>query len=321
MTGLSTGFVVDHQFKNSVASQSATAERIALTVPSGNSTAMTSLVAMQLNAQSAGTGGVSVLSGSNYTTTNSGAQTVADEKALALTIQNTGGGTVTVARTLQITSPTGPSTAVTSTWTNIYGIEISDQKPTVSVGSNTLTNPPKAIRIQSQTATGAFAISQEGSGINAFAGSIINSGITTDATHTDATVCEDTTTHQFYFGSGALGVCLGTSGAQFKRDIIPMQAGLADIMKLKLINFRYRDGFGDNGARMQYGMTAQMVEQVLPGLVGHNTNGEAINFDMGSFVPISLHAIQELDHKMNRLSNRVRRLERRRHRLAEPPPR
>lgn len=52
--------------------------------------------------------------------------------------------------------------------------------------------------------------------------SLINTGITTDATHTDATVCEDTTTHQFYFGLGTVGICLGTSSMRYKTKITPL---------------------------------------------------------------------------------------------------
>lgn len=123
---------------------------------------------------------------------------------------------------------------------------------------------------------------------------IINAGITTDATHTTSTVCQDTTTHQYYFGSAALGVCLGTSGRQFKTAFAPMTAGIADLVKIKFQNYRFRTGYGDGGARLQYGPTAQDVEAVLPELAGHSANGETINYDSGSLLFIGLRAIQQL---------------------------
>ena len=118
--------------------------------------------------------------------------------------------------------------------------------------------------------------------------------LTTDATHTDRTVCQDTTSSVLYYGSGAAGICLGTSGAQFKTDFSPMTAGLAEVMQLHLQNYRYRKGYGDDGASVQYGLTAQDVEKVLPDLVRHDAQGNAINYDIGALWFIGLRAIQEL---------------------------
>lgn len=134
--------------------------------------------------------------------------------------------------------------------------------------------------------------------------------IATDATHTDRTVCEDTTTHALYSGSGTAGICLGTSGRQFKTAFKPMLAGLQEIDRLKLWNYRYKPGFGDNGARMQYGPTAQDVALVLPDLVRRNDKGEIINYDIGAFIPISLRAIQQLDAKVRELEAKIVKLER-----------
>lgn len=117
--------------------------------------------------------------------------------------------------------------------------------------------------------------------------------IASDAALTDTTVCQDTTNHGLFSGSGALGVCLGTSGRQFKTDFAPMTAGIDEIMKINLWNYRYKPGYGDNGVRMQYGPTAQDVEAVLPDLAGHDAKGETINYDWGAFIPIMMRAIQQ----------------------------
>src|SRR6185312_8678404 len=63
-----------------------------------------------------------------------------------------------------------------------------------------------------------------------FGGQMVNSHLTTDSTHTTATVCEDTTSHQFYFGSGTAGVCAGTSSARFKTAIGALTYGLLDFL-------------------------------------------------------------------------------------------
>lgn len=139
-----------------------------------------------------------------------------------------------------------------------------------------------------------------------FSGSLTNGGITSDVTHTDASVCEDTTTHTFYSGSGTLGICLGTSGRQFKTAFTPMTAGLAEIMQINLWNYRYKPGHGDNGVRVQFGPTAQDIEAIpaLSSLVGHNQEGEAINYDVGALLPIALRAIQELKAEIQTLKKR-----------------
>lgn len=128
--------------------------------------------------------------------------------------------------------------------------------------------------------------------------------ITSDAGLTDATVCEDTTLHGLHSGSGTLGICLGTSGRQFKTIDGPISAGLDDLMKIKLYDYHYRAGFGDNGKRMQYGAMAQDVEAVLPILAGHNDKGDTINYDAGALLFIAMHAIQEQQVEIESLKHR-----------------
>lgn len=139
-------------------------------------------------------------------------------------------------------------------------------------------------------------------------GQIIVSGIATDAAHTDSTVCQDTTTHQFYAGSGALGVCLGTSGRQFKTAFAPMAAGIDDLMKINFINYRYLNGYGDNGARTQYGTTAQDVEAAIPDLARHDAKGDTINYDSGALLFIGLRAIQQLKADNDNLRTEINTL-------------
>lgn len=124
-----------------------------------------------------------------------------------------------------------------------------------------------------------------------------------DTATVDSTACIATTGGKLLKGTGTLGICLGTSGRQFKTAFEPMAAGLDEITKLPLWNYRYLKGFGDSGARMQYGSTAQDVDAILPDLVRHDTSGEAINYDIGALLPISLRAIQQLNERMVRLEN------------------
>lgn len=131
---------------------------------------------------------------------------------------------------------------------------------------------------------------------------------TSDSGVTDTTACwrtGSTPAGQLLHGTGTLGICLGTSGRQFKTNFTPMIAGIDEISQVKLWNYRYKPGYGDSGERMQYGPTAQDVETVLPDLVRYDASGSAINYDIGAFVPITLHAIQQIKVKFDNVDQRV----------------
>jgi len=110
-------------------------------------------------------------------------------------------------------------------------------------------------------------------------------------------------------GTGTLGICLGTSGRQFKTAFEPMMAGLDEIVKINFQNYYYRADFGDRGARRQYGTTAQDVERVLPDLVRYDMEGQALNYDSGALLFIGLRAIQQLKADNDNLRNRIAKLE------------
>ncbi len=136
--------------------------------------------------------------------------------------------------------------------------------------------------------------------------------VASDTALTDNTLCVQTGgTGKVLKGTGTLGICLGTSGAQFKTSFAPMVGGLDEILRLHLQNYRYRAGFGDDGARVQYGLTAQDVEQALPDLVRYDASGIAINYDSGALLFIGLRAIQQLksdnDNLRSELALKIRR--------------
>jgi hypothetical protein len=131
-----------------------------------------------------------------------------------------------------------------------------------------------------------------------------------DTAQTDATVCRVAATGLLYTGTGALGICLGTSGRQFKTAFAPMVAGIDDLMKIDFVNYRYLDGYGDNGAHKQYGTTAQNVEAVLPDIARHDVKGETINYDSGALLFIGLHAIQQLKADNDNMRAEINELKR-----------
>lgn len=137
-----------------------------------------------------------------------------------------------------------------------------------------------------------------------FSAALLNTGITTDATHTDATVCEDTTSHQFYSGSGTAGICLGTSSLRFKHDVHDLAVGLPQIMALRPIDYRYNRGYG--GAGIKYGFAAEEVDKVMPLLVGKDKSGQPNAVDWAGIVPVLVKAIQQQQAEIADLKARLR---------------
>jgi hypothetical protein len=129
--------------------------------------------------------------------------------------------------------------------------------------------------------------------LTANAAGIIVPNIASDATHTDTTVCQDSTTHQFYSGSGTLGVCLGTSSARFKHDIRPLNAGLDQIMKLEAVSYKLNKDHGDPD-KLLYGFTAEQGEKVLPALTAPDVEGKPNTFDYLGVVPVLVKGMQQL---------------------------
>lgn len=114
-----------------------------------------------------------------------------------------------------------------------------------------------------------------------------------DAATTDNTVCVGAT-GTLLKGSGTLGICLGTSSARFKHDIVSMGAGLAEIVRLNPKNFFYDKGYGDDGHRQQYGLIAEEVVKVLPGITSPDKKGKPQSVDLLALVPIMVNAIKQL---------------------------
>lgn len=140
-------------------------------------------------------------------------------------------------------------------------------------------------------------------------GGLLHFTLTTDATHTTRTVCQDTTSLDLYFGSGAAGICLGTSSARYKQDIVPYVRGLDVIARLEPKEFRYLPDYGDYGARRQVGVLAEDVFAVAPQFVGLDIEGRPNSVDWSSFTWLLVNAVKELKAANDNLSKRVNWLE------------
>lgn len=134
---------------------------------------------------------------------------------------------------------------------------------------------------------------------------LADDGITTDTAHTDATVCEDTSTHLFYSGSGTLGICLGTSSSRYKNNIAPLGEGLAAIMALQPVSYFLNPDHGDPNHKL-YGFTAEQGGVVLPALMGRDAQGRPSTFDYLGVVPVLVNAIHDLEGQIAELKQRVK---------------
>ncbi len=131
-------------------------------------------------------------------------------------------------------------------------------------------------------------------------------GIGTDAAQTDSTLCilSDGTV---VTGTGTLGVCLGSSSARYKDNIIPLNAGLAQVAMLEPKAYRYKKGYGDDGAREQYGLIAEDVVKALPDLVGLDKNGRPNSVDLVGMIPVLVQAVKELKADNDNLRSLISR--------------
>lgn len=126
-----------------------------------------------------------------------------------------------------------------------------------------------------------------------------------DATHTTNTICADTGDGTLYKGSGAAGICLGTSSARYKRDWASLEGGLAEIYALKPVSYFYKAGYGDSGVKRLYGFLAEDVADALPELVDLDEKQRPNSVDMIGMIPVMVNAIQELKAQNDNLQRRL----------------
>lgn len=166
---------------------------------------------------------------------------------------------------------------------------------TINGSAGTGTGAGGSIIIQTAPATGSGSTpnAQVAALTITSAGLVQINAITSDATHTDTSVCQDSSTHALYSGSGTLGVCLGTSSKRFKTDIKNQTVGLEQLMKLSPKDFRYIAGHGDNGVKQQRGFIAEDVVSIIPDLVGFDEKGLPNSVDMMGMLPVVILAVQQ----------------------------
>lgn len=194
-------------------------------------------------------------------------------------------GTTTVSGTTNVTNPTYKSQFNGGTLSNA-SIVVTDA---AALG---ITSAPAASGGMTITNTWGLYVA---TGVASRLDTLTIAGIVSDAAQTDNTVCVNSVGLTLK-GSGTLGICLGTSGRQFKDESTFRRVtdGLEQVLLLSPLNFYYKQGFGDGGIREHYGLIADEVAPILPRLVHNDANGVPISVDLLGMTPVMIHAIQQL---------------------------
>jgi hypothetical protein len=117
----------------------------------------------------------------------------------------------------------------------------------------------------------------------------------------DNAVCVDASTKEVQTAGNTTCV---TSSARFKMDIQDSDVGLAELMKLKVRQFRYKPGY-DNPIRdksgVLLGLIAEEVEEVDPRLVEYDDGGLPRSLHFESTSALAIKSIQDLNKKVDTL--------------------
>lgn len=100
-------------------------------------------------------------------------------------------------------------------------------------------------------------------------------------------------------GNGQLGTL--TSSLRFKEDIQDMSSATEGLSKLRPVTFHYKPEYADGPRLLQYGLIAEEVAQVYPGLVQYNENGEANTVYYQFLAPMLLNEFQKQQRMLDTL--------------------
>jgi hypothetical protein len=112
--------------------------------------------------------------------------------------------------------------------------------------------------------------------------------------------------------NGQLGTV--SSSRRFKDDIADMQAASEGLMKLRAVTFRYKNARNRSAASLQYGLIAEEVAEVYPGLVAHTADGK-IETVMYQFLPPML--LNEFQKQQRTIQAQAAEVARQAARIAE----
>ncbi len=79
--------------------------------------------------------------------------------------------------------------------------------------------------------------------------------------------------------------------------------------QLRPVTYRYKEGHGDGGKHLQYGLIAEEVFEVFPEMVDIREDGAVEGIRYGMLTPLMLNELQKKDAEISELRERVALLE------------
>lgn len=94
------------------------------------------------------------------------------------------------------------------------------------------------------------------------------------------------------------GAYVNLSDMRLKKDIAPISYGLDTVMKLRPVEFNWKDQSQKWQQQHQLGLIAQEVEKVVPEAVSQaDDKDHTLSLAYGALVPVLIKAVQELQHR------------------------
>jgi hypothetical protein len=97
-------------------------------------------------------------------------------------------------------------------------------------------------------------------------------------------------------GSGQLGTI--SSSRRFKADIQDMDAASLGLLQLRPVTFRYKKEYANGTKPLQYGLIAEEVAEVYPGLVVYGEDGQVQTVQYQKLTSMLLNELQK-EHQIN----------------------
>ncbi len=98
-------------------------------------------------------------------------------------------------------------------------------------------------------------------------------------------------------GFGQLGTI--SSSRRFKDDIADMAESSSGLMKLRPVTFHYKSDHNPAGRSLQYGLIAEEVAEVYPGLVAHSNDGKIETVMYQFLAPMLLNEYQKQQRRID----------------------
>ena len=93
-------------------------------------------------------------------------------------------------------------------------------------------------------------------------------------------------------GAGQLGTV--SSSRRVKDDIADMAGASSALLRLRPVTFHYKSDQNPAGRTLQYGLVAEEVAEVYPGLVAHSADGQIETVLYQFLPPMLLNEVQQI---------------------------